>query len=105
MAKSRETFSAFWTGAASHTRIPRQTLCSTARRKVVALVEKLDDAMNMPWETLWNQAILFACDVIKFYTTSTEREKMSYKLWSDPSLDNFRSFGAVGHAIQSVREN
>ena len=74
----------------------------------IALMEKLDDVLNVPREKLWAQAMLFACEVTnKSVTTSTDGGKSSYELWFGkfPIADHSRQFGAVGHARRSVREH
>ena len=51
------------------------------REKAIALMEELDDVINVPREKLWVQAILFACDVTnKSVTTSTDGGKSPYEL-------------------------
>ena len=61
------------------------------REKAIALMEELDDVINVPREKLWAQAMLFACDVTnKSVTTSTDGCKSSYELW-------FGKFSTVDH--------
>ena len=78
------------------------------REKAIILMEELDDAINVPREKLWAQAMLFACDVTnKSVTTSTDGGKSPYEPWFGkfPTADHLRPFGAVGYARQSVREH
>ena len=78
------------------------------REKAIILMEELDDAINVPREKLWTQAMLFACDVTnKSVITSMDGGKSQYKLWFGKFLtaDHLRPFGAVGYARQSVREH
>ena len=74
------------------------------REKATILMEELDDAINVPREKLWAQAMLFACDVTN---KSTDGGKLPYELWFGkfPTANHLRPFGAVGYARQSVREH
>ena len=71
-------------------------------------MEEVDDVIDVPRETLWAQAMLFACDVTnKFVTTSKEREKTPYESWfgTTSTSEYFRPFGAVGYARRRVRKH
>ena len=117
-ASLRESLSTDWTDATSSTTIPRQTHRGTTvllngrldycnRRKSPCLMEEVDDVINVPRETLWAQAMLFACDVTnKFVTTSKEREKTPHESWfgTTSTPEYFRPFRAVGYARRKVRK-
>ena len=76
--------------------------------KAIILMEELGDAIYVPREKLWAQAMLFACDVTnKSVTTSTDGGKSPYELrfGKFPTADHLRPFGAVGYARRNVREH
>ena len=78
------------------------------REKEIILMEELDDAINVPREKLWAQAMLFAYDVTnKSVTTSTDGGKSPFELWFGKftTADHLRPFRAVGYARQSVGEH
>ena len=78
------------------------------REKAIALMNELDDVINVLQEKLWAQTLLFACNVTnESVTTSTELGKSPYELWygADPTPNHLRPFGMVGYAQWSVREH
>ena len=78
------------------------------REKAITLMGELDDAINVPREKWWAQAMLFACDVTnKSVTTSTDECKSPYELWFEkfPTADHLRPFGAVGYVQWNVRDH
>ena len=65
------------------------------REKAIALVEELDDVINVPRQKLWAQAMLLACDVTnKSIMKPTEAGKSPYELWFEiaPNPDHLRPF-------------
>ena len=77
------------------------------QEKAIATMGDLDD-INVPRETLWAQAMLFACDITNTSVTMpTVEGKSPYELWfgKAPILDHLRPFGAVGYARRNVRKH
>ena len=71
------------------------------REKAIALMEELDNVINVLQEELWAQAMLFTCDVTNTSaTTSTEGGKSPSELWfgTAPTSNHLRPFGAEGYA-------
>ena len=66
------------------------------REKAIPL-EELDNAISVPREKLWAQAMLFVCEVNnKSATSSTDGGKSLYK--PAPTPDHLPPFGVVGYA-------